>query len=496
MTDIKGYQSMKYKQSIKHKQFKTRPNKFFELNQILQSEKTKGTLRHAWKNKKNIVDASNRFEIIANPFKIGILQTFLENEKTILNLITEINDLEWKRLQMDLYEFYQTTHLFNVKSPYLNRFYNYLDNIVMPYLQNITGEELTKVSASCSMYNSGDYLLAHDDLLSDRKIAFVFYLSPWESALEWSESMGGFLELFNPNDVGNPIFPIARSIPPKNNQFIFFKVSDLSFHQVGEVTNFEYPRLTINGWFHGPVVKTSVAKKSIFTNKTFIQPTTQEICLEDWIENYYLEDEFKYNIQKHVEETSEASFENFLKNDIFYEIENELKQSDQLIWKKQGPANKKNYDSLQLLNLEGPIKNVVGFFSSQEMCKLLFEYTQLDLYGSNAVTPTMSIDIQRWSGGSYTILGGSDNEEDSVLDLVLYLNASNQVGVINYLVPDLDQQHQHMADESVLLTLFPKNNVLNLVFRSPDTVKYTKYVSKNCNINGPYVYLIVCSYKE
>lgn len=453
-------------------------------------------LRYAWKNKNTLLDVGNSLEILVKPFQIGILQNFLDDEKIILNLLMEINELQWKRLQMDMYEFYQTTDLFNIKSPYLNRFYNCLRNIVMPYLQNITGEELCNVSVSCSMYNSGDYLLAHDDLLSDRKIAFVFYLSPWEGALEWSESMGGFLELFSVNTDGNPVFPTIKRIAPKNNQFIFFKVSDLSFHQVGEVTNFQFPRLTINGWFHGPIEKTTLTKKTILKNPKFIQPSTEEFNIEDWVEKYYLEDEFKYNIQKHIEETSEASLENFLKHNIFKIIENELKQNDKLIWKIQGPANHKKYESLQLSKLDGPIKDAVTFFSSQEMCKLLFEYTQLDLYGSNAVTPTLTLEIQRWCGGSYTILGDLNNEENSILDLVLYLNASNQVGVINYLVPDLEEQHKHMEEESVLLTLFPKNNVLNLVYRSSDTSKFTKYVSNNCKIDGQYVYLIVCSYKE
>lgn len=436
-------------------------------------------------------------EILFKPFQIGILQNFLKDEKTIINLLEEINQLQWKRLQMDMYEFYQTTDLFNIKSPFLNQFYDCLQNTIMPYLQNVTGEELCNVSASCSMYNSGDYLLAHDDLLSDRKIAFVFYLSPWEDALEWSESMGGFLELFSVDKAKNPIFPTNKKIAPKNNQFIFFKVNELSFHQVGEVTNFEFPRLTINGWFHGPVKQTATAKKKIIKKEKFIQPNTEEFTIEDWVEEYYLNEDFKYNIQRHIEETSEASLENFLKSNVFEMIENELKQNENLIWKIQGPANHKKYESLQLTNLDGPIKDAVSFFSSQEICKLLFEYTELDLYGSNAVVPTLSMEIQRWKGGSYTILGDLEDSEDiAILDLVLYLNSSEQVGVINYLITDLEEEQKNIEEDSVLLTLFPKNNVLNLVYHSSDTTKFTKYVSKNCIIDGEYVYRIVCSYKE
>lgn len=460
----------------------------------MQSKKTQKILRYAWQNKNALLDAAKEFEILVTPFQIGILQNFLNDEKTILNLLKEINMVEWNRLQMDMYEFYQTTDLFNIESPYLNRFYNCLKNTIMPYLQKVTGEELCNVSASCSMYTSGDYLLAHDDLLSDRKIAFVFYLSPWEEALEWSESMGGFLELFSVDNANNPVFPTVKKIPPKNNQFIFFKVNELSFHQVGEITNFEFPRLTINGWFHGPVEQTALAKKPILKKEKFIQPNVEEFNVEDWVEEYYLNDDFKYSIQRHIEETSEASLENFLKSNVFEMIENELKQNEKLIWQMQGPANHKKYESLQLTNLDGPIKEFVSFLSSQEMCKLLYEYTELDLYGVNAIVPTLSIEIQRWSAGSYTILGNSDNEEDiAILDLVMYLNSSDQVGVITYLITGLEEQPE---EESVLLTLFPKNNVLNLVYHCSDTAKFTKYVSKNCDIDGQYVYIIVCSYKE
>lgn len=43
----------------------------------------------------------------------------------------------------------------------------------------MTGLTLNSVSASCSLYGPGDHLLVHDDMLSDRRIAFIFYLAPW-----------------------------------------------------------------------------------------------------------------------------------------------------------------------------------------------------------------------------------------------------------------------------------------------------------------------------
>lgn len=48
----------------------------------------------------------------------------------------------------------------------------------------ITDTNLTHVSASCALYGPGDYLLTHDDLLEDRKIAFILYLAPWDIPCE------------------------------------------------------------------------------------------------------------------------------------------------------------------------------------------------------------------------------------------------------------------------------------------------------------------------
>lgn len=134
------------------------------------------------------------------PFKICIISEFLENRAFTQQMVDEMCQMEWHRKQMDLYEFHQTTDLANLPpnaKPTLKRFYNMLTNDMLPWMKEITGLPLTRISASCSMYNYGDYLLVHDDLLSDRQIAFVFYLSPW--CEQWTDQMGGALELFDIN---------------------------------------------------------------------------------------------------------------------------------------------------------------------------------------------------------------------------------------------------------------------------------------------------------
>lgn len=67
----------------------------------------------------------------------------------------------------------------------------------------------------------------------------------------WTPNMGGALELFECDAQGCPERVTLRAYPA-NNTLAFFTVGPTSFHQVGEVLSLELPRLSINGWFHGP----------------------------------------------------------------------------------------------------------------------------------------------------------------------------------------------------------------------------------------------------
>lgn len=84
------------------------------------------------------------------------------------------------------------------------------------------------MSATCSIYTNTDYLLIHDDQREDRMVAFIFYLNCIE---DWSEELGGALELFNKDQDGHPV-EVVKRILPSNNQFIFFPVTTDSYHQV------------------------------------------------------------------------------------------------------------------------------------------------------------------------------------------------------------------------------------------------------------------------
>ncbi|CRL06983.1 CLUMA_CG019975, isoform A [Clunio marinus] len=372
------------------------------------------SFKNTQKFSRNFVELKNK------PFQVAVVEHFLDDKFFITGLVNEIENIEWTRKQMDLYEFYQSTDLANIENEYLATFFKFLNTDVRLWMQELTGMKFKKISASCSMYNNGDFLLAHDDLLSDRLIAYVFYLSPWENKEKWNDSMGGALELFETDDDGQPKFPVSQKIFPANNQLVFFKVERKSFHQ------------------------------------------------------------------KQIEENSEAALGDFLISDVHSNVLQEL-ESKELRWITKGPAHQQNYEYLNIENLgkNSQIKRLCNVFSSEFMFKLLHEYTELDLYGKKATNPNYVIEIQRWKGGNYKLIGDPSTFNNDTLDLILYFGRNDNVGTITYLTPDEDETDDHTSidsshdDEPVLLTIYPQNNFLNIIYRSAGTAKFTKYCSKS-----------------
>ncbi|XP_055851997.1 prolyl 3-hydroxylase sudestada1-like isoform X2 [Episyrphus balteatus] len=453
-------------------------------------------LKSSWQDQKDFSETTPDVKIYGEPFRIAILQNFLSDKKVTGLLVNEMEeDVDWSHKQMDLYEFDQTASLSVVPTMYLKKFLKFLETSVQPWLEKLCNLKLKSVSASCSMYNCGDYLLVHDDLLKDRQIAFVYYLSPWEEVDQWTDEMGGCLEIFKTDDNCFPYFPVVRKINPRNNQFVFFKVGSKSFHQVGEVTTSEYPRMTINGWFHGEL-NTDTVEDSMrpLSKMVFSVPQTKSMELEKVVNLTYLKEDCKNHIQKHIEDNSEICLEKFLKPEIFDKICQELKTNESLIWSIKGPANAQRYETLDLSTLTEPVALLIDTFKSKEMFGLLQDYTDLDLAEPRAITPTVSLELQRWTPGCYTVLGDGSLCDENTLDLMFFLNAADDVGCITYLSPEEENDSDY--DESVLLTIKPKDNALNIVYRCEGTTKFTKYVSKLTPIeNGP-VYVLCCSYKE
>lgn len=446
---------------------------------------------------------SKGVRLLNDPFQVGVIENFLADKSLTQKLVDEMQTLEWTRKQMDLYEFYQTTDLANVTSPYLNSFYNFINTNMRNWMEKLTGMKFQKISASCSMYNCGDFLLSHDDLLTDRLIAFVFYISPWDGVNKWNESMGGALELFSSDADGQPKFPVAQKIPPANNQLSFFKVEKSSHHQVGEVLTKEYPRLTINGWFHGYKDNPHYDSDAVRVKKPnllkFKKPNDEEFNFDEIINTDYLKEEVKKSIQIQIEENSEASLIEFFKRPFLADLTTELKKCQ---WTLKGPANQQNFEILNINSLNGSSKvlKLLNLLASKQFFNLLYEYTELDFNENAKNKPTCRVEMQKWKGGCYTLIGDPSTYQDDTLDLIFYIGNNDNIAVVNYLTPEGKKDSESVIseeeDDSVLLTVYPQNNSLNLVYRNSGTAHFTKYCYKSTVMNDYCNYVLFCSYKE
>lgn len=474
------------------------------LNDSLITDEFMNNFANSFKKKKSM--KTTNVQLLNEPFQVAVMNNFLKDPELIPILIEEMENIEWNKKQMDLYEFYQSTDLVNVSSPCISNFYKFITNDVKDWMQKLTGIKIQKVSMSCSMYNCSNFLLSHDDLLSDRLIAYVFYLSPWKEATQWNESMGGALEVFQSDNDGQPQFPAYKKFFPSNNQLAFFKVEKKSHHQVGEVLTKDYPRLTIHGWFHGfkdnidydaDAVKIKTPNVPIFQS-----PNNESFKNSEIINKNYLNELIKSEIQLQIEENSEAGLGEFLTDKFLADIETDLSNSN-LKWTTKGPANQQNYEILvvQSVPKSSSLKQLISLVGSKQFFKLLHEYTELDVYGKNAKSPTCTVEFQRWKGGCYALINDPSTYSDNSLDLILYIGHNGGIGTITYLVPDTQDNdsvsdYENDEDESVLLTIYPQNNFLNLVYRSAGTAKFTKYCYKSTVLDSEFNYILSCSYKE
>ncbi|XP_025832945.1 prolyl 3-hydroxylase sudestada1 isoform X2 [Agrilus planipennis] len=458
------------------KQFKSSVN----INGDYTNEKFITKFKEHWNNSKPFL--FNNSELIVKPFKVTILPNFIEDNFLLTKIREEFNEIEWHKRNMDLYEFLQSSDLKHLgSSKYISIFYKFLEEIAMKWISDITGLELVKVSATCSLYGDTDYLLVHDDQQEDRMVAFILYLTE----PDWKESYGGNLQLLNKNEFNEPL-DVVRDIFPSNNQFVFFQVTNDSYHQVSEVTSKNNCRLSINGWFHSklpPIFQAPLYNpptNGIFSQH-FISPQEADIDLSDWISEEYLDDKTAEDIQAHIEENSEISLCSYFKQVVIQTILEELK-IDGIHWTQVGPPNRFLYSKLEEKNLPHTLERLLLLFKSEQMFDLLKKYTDLDL-------KCLKYEMQKWTPGNYMLLSDYDWAERNELDLILYLGCTDPNSVIGGRT-----MYVSVEDEvqQAFITVEPQENNLNIIFR--DTARFTKYFSKQSTCKC--FYMLICSYSE
>lgn len=353
------------------------------------------------------------FEIISKPFRICRISNFLKNERFIENLKCELENHDHKRKVTDLYQFEKTDDLCDASDYCTQMLYKSFQKDLALWMERNTNIKLNKtISMSSARYYETDYLLCHDDDMGDRRIAYILYLSKG-----WTEEDGGALDLFDTDEHGSPM-KVVKSLVPEYNSLVFFEVVDNSYHQVAEVMTDDKCRWSINGWFHGPLKECYQAKsprpESI---KNFIEPSTTEVELSSWISKRYLLPNIMDQIHENVMKEPYTFLENFLKESIFKQIANDLTSQD-ISWQMIGPADIRHYEIADEQTLPKLLKDFYNLFKSISFFQLLRKYTGLDLVpDEKTMKPKMTIELQRWSAGCYTLLYDKSLLKDSSDDV-------------------------------------------------------------------------------
>jgi Rps23 Pro-64 3,4-dihydroxylase Tpa1-like proline 4-hydroxylase len=72
------------------------------------------------------------------------------------------------------------------------------------------GELSEKTDCACNVHSYGGHLLCHDDVIGDRRVSFIIYLTDPDEG--WTADDGGALELY-PNAPG-ALLAVCQAPPP------------------------------------------------------------------------------------------------------------------------------------------------------------------------------------------------------------------------------------------------------------------------------------------
>ncbi|OWR45000.1 hypothetical protein KGM_204629 [Danaus plexippus plexippus] len=493
-----------------------------KFNPELKSQEIISKIKSHWDEKTD--HSSDQVTLTCKPFRLCRIHGLLENSEIINNIVDDMNTLDWSRKKMDLYEFHQTSDLANLTwQRSIRGIYELLKTEVMTWVSQVTGIELTSVSASCSLYGPGDHLLVHDDRLGDRRVAFILYLAPWTprspphmqngaesqdkcwSGPGWRPHMGGALELVEDGQV------VFRAFPA-NNTLAFFAVGPTSFHQVGEVLSMELPRLSINGWFHGPAPESEEPHAELPVPLT---PHNQVVVLKSWVEAGYLCPRARAQVQAQMERASEVCLHDLLLPSRCQQLLEALEKND-IEWEQCGPAHQRRYQRVtekwlsaselseateeEAIQGEEPddcgvqgethvVRALLRLLSSTAFMRLVADCTDLPL------TLYRKLEMQRWRAGDFTLLPPREHYQQPRLEAVLYLGVPKHPicgGQTLYVAPE----EGSLAEAEALVTLPPRHNALGLVYCDAGAASFTKYLSKMTMSENECFYIVTCTYTE
>uniref|UniRef100_A0A3Q3SV15 Prolyl 3-hydroxylase OGFOD1 n=1 Tax=Mastacembelus armatus TaxID=205130 RepID=A0A3Q3SV15_9TELE len=479
-----------------------------EFSSCVGDERVKSAVKEAWSRSTRC--SQGDLELDCHPFPHCIIKNFLSNETFVENLQRELLGLNFHEKSNDLYKFKQSGDLKKRTEPHIAGLRAALFGRFRSWLSEVLGVELEPtVDISCARYEYTDVLLCHDDELEGRRVAFILYLVP-----PWLSSDGGTLDLYATDSNFQPQ-SIVKSLVPSWNTLVLFEVSPVSFHQVSEVLSQDKCRLSLGGWFHGPSLERPPRLIEPPIPRSPHLPRDETLLLE-WVNPMYLDISYQEQIQEEFEDSSEIQLKDFLKEEKFREV-NEALRLTQIQWTRRGPPNKRYYEVASLETLPQCVSACWELLCSEAFFLLLSNFTGLRLHylcpaddaddaddkkekegnkesegvqdgeatGSSTqsppanrsrakgVTPVCGGELRQWSHGSYTLLNDADAARaEYALDLVLPFGCADWQsefgGFTCYVANEEDEE---------LLTVYPEDNSLALVYRDKETLKFVKHVN-------------------
>ncbi|KAJ9064320.1 putative component of NuA3 histone acetyltransferase complex [Entomophthora muscae] len=428
---------------------------FFREYSILYQNKQASKIYHVLYSEDNLNESYS--QIITEPFLAGTIGDVFDH-KFLRKVKTEIEiHMTYSKKNNDLYEFYQSSDLKSTKLKLLKRLCDslYSEGFVK-FLSELTGVQLNNtLDASVSKYVYGNHLLCHDDDIQTtgegRRIAFIIYLVD-ES---WTEADGGALELFSRDQFGQPTHASKCTILPKCNQMAFFEIGSHSYHQVAEVLAKCKDRLSVVGWFHGPLPTQPPP-----LNKYSSNPFSQLDCdLSEFINPDYL-GSAKQEILKKFKEDGCVELQSFIRPEIYQAL---LSEAKHINWgSPRGPAHVRNYHIASISTTT--FQAVSDMLSSQKFKRFLAELSGCDLTCWRG-------ELQKFDSRNYSLLN-DEAIEPSGLDFTLYFTDSESPAWN----PIWGGGLHYLRWEETLYSIHPKPNCLFLANRPDGTLRFVKYV--------------------
>ncbi|KAF4111186.1 prolyl 3-hydroxylase OGFOD1 [Onychostoma macrolepis] len=476
------------------------------INSDLRDESAQKGMRDAWQRKESYTNGNVHLD--CEPFPHCQITHFLQSESFVESLQAELLQLNFNSKSNDLYKFQQSDDLRERKEHHISQIRSVIFGEFRVWLSEVLQVDLeATVDISCAKYEHTDVLLCHDDELEGRRVAFILYLVP-----PWQVKDGGTLDLFSTDEHCQPV-SVVKSLLPCWNSLVFFEVSPVSFHQVAEVLSEEKSRLSLSGWFHGP----SLPRPSRYIEPPVprhIHIPRDESLLFEWVNEMYLDPRYQARVQQEFEESSEICLPSFLQEEKLRQVRSAL-QSSEIQWERKGPPNKRCYGCADMQSVPSCVQECWELLSSESFFILLSNLTGLRLHylcsdedasenedgksetengdgegntqasASNTDVdassterkdkgpPTCVGKLRRWKHGDYTLLHDSVKREYA-LDLQLHMGCagwkSEFGGFTSYIAHDEDEE---------LLTVYPEDNSLALVYRDKDTLKFIKHINSS-----------------